>query len=81
MENQHQKITGYRDLTQQEIDAMNSIKYLEATFNGMIDFLRADKTADQRQVAIAATQGEQAFMHAVKAIAKPDRRTTGFILG
>ena len=26
MENQHKKITGYRDLTQQEIDLMNRIK-------------------------------------------------------
>lgn len=30
MENQHKKITGYRDLTQSEIDGMNSIKALEA---------------------------------------------------
>ena len=26
MENQHRKITGYRDLTQEEIDLMNEIK-------------------------------------------------------
>ncbi len=26
MDNQHKKITGYRDLTQSEIDGMNSIK-------------------------------------------------------
>ncbi len=30
MDNQHKKITGYRDLTQSEIDGMNSIKALEA---------------------------------------------------
>lgn len=30
MDNQHKKITGYRDLTQAEIDGMNSIKALEA---------------------------------------------------
>jgi hypothetical protein len=28
MENQHQKITGYRDLSQEEIDAMNECKAL-----------------------------------------------------
>jgi len=28
MDNQHKKITGYRDLTQFEIDGMNSIKAL-----------------------------------------------------
>jgi hypothetical protein len=31
MENQHQKITGYRDLSQTEIDLMNKIKALGAT--------------------------------------------------
>ena len=30
MDNQHKKITGYRDLTQSEIDGMNSIQALEA---------------------------------------------------
>lgn len=30
MDNQHKKITGYRDLTQSELDGMNSIKALEA---------------------------------------------------
>ena len=30
MDNQHKKITGYRDLSQSEIDGMNSIKALEA---------------------------------------------------
>lgn len=30
MDSQHKKITGYRDLTQSEIDGMNSIKALEA---------------------------------------------------
>lgn len=30
MDNQHKKITGYRDLTQSEIDGMNLIKALEA---------------------------------------------------
>ena len=30
MDNLHKKITGYRDLTQSEIDGMNSIKALKA---------------------------------------------------
>lgn len=30
MDNQHQKISGYRDLTQKEIDLMNEAKALEA---------------------------------------------------
>lgn len=76
MDNQHKKITGYRDLSQAEIDAMNDVKALEATFNGLIDFLKQIPDIDQRQVALAATHGEDAFMHAVRAIAKPERKVT-----
>lgn len=75
MENQHKKITGYRDLSQEEIDAMNGIKALEGKFNGMIDYLRSLTSADQRQVSIAATAGEDAFMRAVRAVAQPQRQS------
>lgn len=73
MDNQHQKISGYRDLSQDEIDLMNEVKALEARWNGLVDRLRARDGLDQRQVAIAATDGESAFMRAVRAIAQPVR--------
>lgn len=79
MENQHQKITGYRDLSQDEINAMNGVKHLEAQFNGLVDFLKTLPGADPRQVALAATHGEDAFMHAVRAIAKPDRKVSQYV--
>ncbi|WP_277981523.1 DUF7681 family protein [Sphingomonas phyllosphaerae] len=75
MYNQHQKISGYRDLSQAEIDAMNEVKVLEARFNGMIDRLKTIAEIDQRNVAIAQTEGETAFMRAVRAIAQPARIT------
>lgn len=75
MDNQHKKIAGYRDLSQAEIDAMNSVKALEAQFNSMIDRLKAIPGIDQRNVSIAATAGEDAFMRAVRAIAQPERIT------
>ncbi len=78
MENQHQKITGYRDLSQDEINAMNGVKHLEAQFNGLVDYLKGLPGADQRQIALAATHGEDAFMHAVRAIAKPERKVSQF---
>lgn len=74
MENQHRKITGYRELTETEISLMNEVKGHEARFNGMIDRLRATPSLDQRHVALAATAGEDAFMRAVRSIAKPDRQ-------
>lgn len=73
MDNQHKKITGYRDLSQAEIDLMNDIKAFEKKWNGLIDRLRAMPSNDQRQVAIAATDGESAFMRAVRAVAQPER--------
>ena len=76
MDNQHKKISGYRDLSQDEIDNMNAVKKMEAAFNGMIDNMKALPGIDQRQVALAATHGEEAFMHAVRAIARPERIST-----
>jgi hypothetical protein len=73
VDNQHKKISGYRDLNADEIAMMNVIKALEAKFNRMIDDLRANTTVDQRNVALAATAGEDAFMRAVRAVAQPDR--------
>lgn len=77
MDNQHRQIAGYRDLSKDEIDAMNEIKALEGQFNAMIDRLRDMPEADQRNVALAQTHGEDAFMRAVRAIARPLRLTAG----
>lgn len=74
MDNQHRKISGYRDLSEAEISLMNEIKDFEARWNGMIDRLRATEGLDHRQVSIAATDGESAFMRAVRAVAQPDRK-------
>ena len=77
MDNQHKKISGYRDLSQVEIDLMNRIKAHEAGFNGLIDEMRSSTMSiDQRQVSIAATDGERAYMRAVRAVAQPTRQTT-----
>lgn len=73
MKDQHTKIAGYRDLSAEEIAMMNIVKALEAKFNRMIDDLRGNKTVDQRNVALAATAGEDAFMRAVRSIAQPTR--------
>lgn len=78
VKDQHTKITGYRDLTQAEIDAMNGIKHLEAQWNGLVDHLKGLADVDQRQVAIAATVGEEAFMRAVRAVAKPERKVSQY---
>ena len=73
MENQHRKIAGYRELNAEEIELMNAGKQLEASWNSFIDLLRDSPHVDQRQVSIAATDGESAFMRAIRSIARPER--------
>jgi len=71
MDNQHKKITGYRDLSQLEIDAMNAVKAKAEEVGFLIDELQANKSLDQRWVAIAKTDLQKGFMAAVRAIAQP----------
>ena len=72
MDNQHKKIKGYRDLTQNEINAMNLVKSLGNELGDMIRDMRTDKELDQRWVSIAETHLQQGIMAAVRAIAKPE---------
>lgn len=71
MENQHQKITGYRDLSQQEIDLMNAVKAQGESLGALISMLQSIPTLDQRWVALAKTDLQKGVMFAVRAIAQP----------
>jgi hypothetical protein len=81
MENQHQKITGYRDLTQDEIDLMNEIKEAEASIAGLFRKVQAACIAQAeagrvagdapRQTAIARSEFEAAFMRLARSVAQP----------
>lgn len=71
LDNQHKKITGYRDLSQAEIDGMNRIKALEAQAGALFRDISQIEGVDPRQMAIARTQLQQGFMWFVRAIAKP----------
>lgn len=78
MENQHQKIKGYRDLTQAEIDLMNEAKALGEKVHELISKLTVaqscmlpDEAPDPRWLAIATTDLQKGFMFLVRSIAKP----------
>lgn len=71
MENQHEKITGYRDLTQQEIDLMNEGKAISIQCGEFIQKLEALSDSDKRCVALGKTNLQQGFMWAIRGIAKP----------
>ena len=72
MDNQHKKITGYRDLSQEEIDAMNKSKELASQVGDFIDELEKNGYIDKRWLAIAKTDLQNAFMSLTRSIARPN---------
>lgn len=75
MDNQHRKITGYRELSEAEIALMNEVKDLAAEVGDLIESLRRDADGagfDQRAVSIAATELQTGFMWLVRSIARPE---------
>ena len=71
MDNQHKLIKGYRDLTQAEIDGMNSIKAAETDIGQLWQQVSQIEGVNQRMLAIAKTELQTAFMWFVRAIAQP----------
>ena len=74
MENQHRKIKGYRELTQEEIDLMNMIKEKGVELEELIekiDSLTGDKAADKRWFDIGKTDLQKGLMALTRSVAKP----------
>ena len=71
MKDQHEKIKGYRDLSQQEIDLMNEGKALAEQVGLYIDKLQALDFTDKRWVATGKTDLQKGFMSAIRSIAQP----------
>lgn len=72
MDNQHQKITGYRDLTQDEIALMNVIKSKGLDLAALVDRVREHPGVDQRWASIAQTDFQTGLMALTRAVARPD---------
>ena len=71
VDNQHQKIKGYRDLSEAEIALMNEGKELAVKVGEFIEKLSAANGLDQRWVNIGKTHLQQGFMAAIRAVARP----------
>lgn len=71
MDNQHRRISGYRELSQQEIDAINEVKAKAEEVGALVDRLKSVPGIDQRALAIARTDLQTGFMWGVRAIAQP----------
>jgi hypothetical protein len=74
VDNQHKKITGYRDLSEEEIAAIQEIKSAEVDVANLVKKIRDHSTTftvDMRNMALACTYLEEGFSRFVKAVARP----------
>jgi hypothetical protein len=71
VKNQHTKIKGYRDLSQDEIDLMNRCKELSEEVGHLCDAVNAEPTTDPRWLIDAQLTLQKGFMSLVRSIAKP----------
>lgn len=71
MENQHQHIRGYRDLTPEEVSSMNTIKDMAENIRVELEALESLPEVDKRWLAIGKTNLQQGFMAVIRSIAKP----------
>lgn len=71
VDNQHQKIKGYRDLSQEEIDLMNEGKALAEQVRVFTEKVQANADTDKRWLAIGITDLQKGFMAITRSIAKP----------
>lgn len=71
MENQHRKIKGYRELSQDEIDLMNEIKTKGIELGELVERIRDNPDTDQRWASIGATDLQTGLMALTRSVAKP----------
>lgn len=64
-----EKIKGYRDLSQEEIEAINTVKSLGTAIEAVIDTL--PDSVDGRWVSIGRTELQKGLMFLTRAIARP----------
>ena len=71
MDNQHKKIKGYRELSQEEIDLMNKIKEQGEILGSLVEEIRNHHGIDQRWASIGATDLQTGLMALTRAVAQP----------
>lgn len=78
VDNQHKKIKGYRDLTEDEILLMNEAKELAEKCRVFIEKLgdtnavTSNHSIDMRWLSIGKTDLQKGFMAVVRSIARPE---------
>ena len=65
------KITGYRQLNEQEAELMNEIKQKGVELGELVEKLKSNCELDQRWVAIGTTDLQTGLMALVRSVARP----------
>lgn len=65
------KITGYRQLTEEEAALMNEIKAHGVALGELVDKLRGTESLDQRWVSVGATDLQTGLMALTRGVARP----------
>ena len=65
------KITGYRQLSEQEAALINEIKAKGVELGALVEKLRATEGLDQRWVSIGATDLQTGLMALTRGVAQP----------
>lgn len=71
MDNQHRKIKGYKELSQEQIDLMNKVKSCGEELMELEARLRDDPETDKRWVSIGVTDLQKGLMALTRSVAKP----------
>jgi hypothetical protein len=66
------EITGYRKLSDHEIELINAIKRCAIEVGFLVDQVKNDPDTDKRSAAIGATELQTGFMWLSRAVAKPE---------
>lgn len=72
MDNQHRKIKDYRELNQEEIDAMNEVKAMGIKLGELVEKLENNKDLDQRWIESGKTDLQKGLMALTRSIARPE---------
>ena len=71
MDNQHRKISGYRELNQEEVDQMNRVKEVAKDVGALVEDMGTMDEVDKRWLAIGTTDLQKGFMSLTRSVAKP----------
>lgn len=69
---EHQtRISGYRELSDEELALVNSLKETANRIGALVDALEQDAQLDQRWISIGRTHLQQGFMGLIRGVTQP----------